>query len=102
MKFSPSSSPHSKAEEGGLLLVSLHLELTEGGRVALDRLGDVPLDAVELHCSDHPVVLGADPDEEQPGVVLVSPVVDYLERGREVSLRMLDTSSLMTQRHSKR
>ena len=61
-------------------MVSFHLELTEGRGVALDWLRDVPLHAVELHGPDHPVVLGADPDEEEPGVVLVSPVVDYLER----------------------
>ena len=96
MELASSGSSHSKTEEGGLLLVSLHLELTEGRGVALDGLGDVPLHTVELHGSDHPVVLGADPDEEQPGVVLVSPVVDYLEREREVSLIMLD--GITTQR----
>ena len=80
VKFSSSGSSDSEAEQGGLLLVSLHLELTEGRGVALDGLGDVPLHTVELHGSDHPVVLGADSYEEQPGVVLVSPVVDYLER----------------------
>merc|ERR1719150_948139 len=78
VKFPSSCSSHSKTEQGRLLLISLHLELTEGGRVALDGLGDVPLHAVELHRPDHPVVLGADPDEEEPGVVLVSAVVDYL------------------------
>ena len=61
-------------------MVPLHLELTEGRRVALDWLGDVPLHAVELHGPDHPVVLGADTDKKEPGVVLVSAVVDYLER----------------------
>ena len=48
--------------------------------MALNGLGDVPLHAVELHGPDDPVVLGADPDEKEPGVVLVSAVVDYLER----------------------
>ena len=62
------------------MLVPLHLELTEGSRVTLNGLGDVPLHAVELHGPDHPVVLGADTDEKEPGVVLVSAVVDYLER----------------------
>ena len=43
------------------LLISFHLELYESSRVALDGLADVPLDAVELHGPDHPVVLGAEP-----------------------------------------
>ena len=80
VKLPSSCSSHGKTEQGGLLLVSLHLELTEGRGVALDWLGDVPLHAVELHGPDHTIVLGADPDEEQPGVVLVSAIVDYLER----------------------
>ena len=63
VELASSGSSHSKTEEGGLLLVSLHFKLTEGRRVALDWLGDVPLHAVELHGPDHPVVLGADPDE---------------------------------------
>ena len=80
VKFPSCSSSHSETEQGGLLLISLHLELTEGSRVALNGLGDVPLHAVELHGPHHPVVLGADSDEKEPGVVLVSAVVDYLER----------------------
>ena len=80
VKLPSSCSSHGKTEQGGLLLVSLHLELTEGRSVALDWLGDVPLHAVELHGPDHTIVLGADPDEEEPGVVLVSPIVDDLER----------------------
>ena len=80
VKFPSCSSSHSETEQGGLLLISLHLELTEGSRVALNGLGDVPLHAVQLHGPHHPVVLGADSDEKEPGVVLVSAVVDYLER----------------------
>ena len=80
VKFPSCSSSHSETEQGGLLLISLHLELTEGSRVALNGLGDVPLHAVELHGPDHPVVLGADTDKKEPGVVLVSAVVDYLKR----------------------
>ena len=34
--------PHSEAEERGLVGVALHLELHEGGSVALDRLGHLP------------------------------------------------------------
>ena len=66
--------------------------------MALDGLGDVPLHAVELHGPDHPVVLGADPDKEEPGVVLVSAIVDYLEReGWSVSVRVkLGDSSDLT------
>ena len=35
--------PHSEAEERRLVGIALHLELHEGGGVALDRLGHLPL-----------------------------------------------------------
>ena len=53
VEFAPSSAPDGEAEEGGLLLVALHLELDEGGRVALDRLRHLPLHAIQLHRSNH-------------------------------------------------
>ena len=53
MEFASSSAPDGEAEEGGLLLVALHLELDEGCRVALDRLRHLPLHAVQLHRSNH-------------------------------------------------
>ena len=68
-----------------LLLVSLHLKLTEGSCVSLDGLGDVPLHTVELHGPHHSVVLSTDADEEEPRVGLVSPVVDYLDKSVSTS-----------------
>ena len=53
VEFSSSSAPGGEAEEGGLLLVALHLELDERRRVTLDRLGHLALNAVQLHRSDH-------------------------------------------------
>ena len=71
MELASSSSSDCKAEKGGLLhcdyikteliiwlqndfsclLVALHLELDEGGGVALDWLRHLALHAVQLHCS---------------------------------------------------
>ena len=41
------------------------LEVTDGLCMALDGLRDVPLHDVEMHGSDHPVVLGTYSDEER-------------------------------------
>ena len=65
------------------LLISFHFELYESSRVALDGLADVPLHAVELHGPHHPVLLGRDPDQQQPVLRCVRPVVDYLNIRRE-------------------
>ena len=53
VEFASSSAPDGKAEEGGLLLVALHLELDERRRVTLDRLRHLALNAVQLHRSHH-------------------------------------------------
>ena len=46
----------------------------------LDGLGHVPLDAEELHGADHAVVLGRDPDQQQPVHHVVRAVVDNLKQ----------------------
>ena len=61
-------------------MICNHLELAEGGRVPLDGLGHVPLDAEELHGADHAVVLGRDPDQQQPVHHVVRAVVDNLKQ----------------------
>ena len=53
MEFASSSTPDGEAEEGGLLLVALHLELDEGRSVTFDRLRHLALHAVQLHRSNH-------------------------------------------------
>ena len=53
MELAPSCAPDGEAEEGGLLLVALHLELDEGGSVPLNRLGHLALHTVQLHRSNH-------------------------------------------------
>ena len=80
VQLATGSSSYREAEERALLSVTLHLELAEGGGVTLDGLGDVPLDAVELHGANHTVVLGRDTDQQQPVHGFVGPVVDDLTR----------------------
>lgn len=72
--------PDREAEQCALQSVALHLELAEGGGVALDGLGHVPLDAEELHGAHHAVVLGGDTDQQQPVHDFVSAVINNLER----------------------
>ena len=79
MKFPTSWSSHGKAKEGALLLVSLQLELAEGGGVALDGLGHIPLDAKELHGANHTVILSRDTNQEKPVHGFVSAVVNDLQ-----------------------
>ena len=69
------NQPHSEAEESRLVGVSLHLELHEGRGVALDRLGHLPLHRVELHGSDHAVLVGRrrDADKQQPVLRRIRP-----------------------------
>ena len=46
---------------------------------------------VKLHCPDHPVLLGRYPDEEEPVLCRVRPVVDHLTpRETGVSVKDLD------------
>ena len=80
VELAPGSTSHSKAEESALLLVSFHLELDEGSSVALNRLGHLPLHTVELHGPHHPVLLGRDPDQEEPVLGCVCSVVYDLKR----------------------
>ena len=79
VELAPRGAPHGEAEERALLAVALHLELAEGGGVTLDGLGDVPLDAEELHGAHHAVVLSGDADQEEPVHHFVSAVIDNLE-----------------------
>ena len=80
VEFSPSCASDGEAEQGALQGVALHLELAKGGGVALDGLRDVPLDAEELHGAHHAVVLGRDPDQQQPVHDFVSAVINNLEQ----------------------
>ena len=50
-------SPHSEAEQSGLLCVALHLELGEARSVAFDGLGNLPVHRVQLHGPHHTVLL---------------------------------------------
>ena len=80
VELAPSCASDGEAEQGALQGVALHLELAEGGGVALDGLRDVPLDAEELHGAHHAVVLGRDPDQQQPVHDFVSAVINNLEK----------------------
>ena len=80
MEFATSRSSYGSAKEGALLLVSLQLELAEGGGVALDGLGHIPLDAKELHGANHAIILGRDTDQQEPVHHFVSAVINNLGR----------------------
>lgn len=59
LRYLSSSLPSdSETEQSGLFCVALHLELSEAGSVAFDRLGNLSVDRVELHGSHHTVLLG--------------------------------------------
>lgn len=53
----PRLPSHGEAEEGGLFGVALHLELCKPSSVSLDGLRHLPVHRVQLHGSNHPVLL---------------------------------------------
>ena len=79
VKFPPCSSSDSKAEQSTFLLIAFHLKLDKSSRVSLYRLRHLPLNAVELHGSHHPVLLSRDPNQEQPVLSRVCSVVNNLK-----------------------
>lgn len=50
-------SSHSKAEQGGLLSIILHLELCKASGVTLDGLRHLSVHWVQLHCSNYTILL---------------------------------------------
>lgn len=57
LDLSSSLTSNSKAKQCGFFSISLHLELSKACSMALDRLRHLPVHRVQLHCSDHTVLL---------------------------------------------
>ena len=53
-------------------------ERDECSSVTLDRLRNIPVNGVELHGTDHTLLLSRYPDQQQPLHCLISSVVYYL------------------------
>lgn len=50
-------TPHSKTEEGRRFGISLYFEFCKSCCMAFYRLGDFSVNRVQLHCTNHPILL---------------------------------------------
>lgn len=50
-------TPHSKTKEGGRFGISIYFEFCKSCCMALYRLGDFSINRVELHCTNHAILL---------------------------------------------
>lgn len=55
--LAPCGTPHSKTEEGRRFGISLYFEFCKSCCMALYRLGDFSINRVQLHCTNHTILL---------------------------------------------